>query len=340
MADTRYWLTAAPTDAETLARDLRDMEARGAEGVWIPQTFDPPFATLGAAAASTRRLKLGSGIALAFTRTPLETALGALTLDRLSGGRIVLGLGTSTRHVNEAFHGVAYGEPIAKLRDTVGLVRTIIERAHTGELAELSGAGYRMDLRGLFSPPPVRPTIPIFLSPLFQKTIELASEVGDGIVGHPIWTPRWVTEVVAPQIKASLARRGRERTAFEVNLWVYCLIHSDRQKALADARGVAAFYAGVGQYRKYFADHGFAKEATAIAEATARGDLAGAYAATPVEMGTTFAAAGSADEVRAWVAKIAAVADSVTLVAPHTVDPESAIAYRRAIVDTFLARAA
>jgi len=338
MADTRYWLTAAPTDAETLARDLREMESRGAEGVWIPQTFDPPFATLGAAAALTKRLKLGSGIALAFTRTPLETALGALTLDRLSGGRMVLGLGTSTRHVNEAFHGVAYGDPIAKLRETVVLVRTILERAHTGELADLEGAGYRMNLRGLFSPPPVRRTIPIFLPPLFRKTIALAAEIGDGIVGHPIWTPRWVKEVVGPEVDASLARKGRKRGDLEVNLWIYCLIHADRQKALADARGVAAFYAGVGQYRKYFADHGFAKEATAIAAATERGDLAGAFAATPAEMGATFAAAGSPDEVREWVAKIAAVADSVTLVAPHTVDPESAVGYREAILDTFLPR--
>lgn len=336
MPDTRYWLTAHPTDAETLARSLREMEDRGAEGVWIPQTFDPPFTTLGAAAAVTRRLKLGSGIALAFTRTPLETALGALTLDRLSGGRMVLGLGTSTRQVNEAFHGVAYGDPIARMREIVPLLRTIIERAHTGELAELGGAGYRMNLRGLFSPPPVRPTIPIFLSPLFRKTIELAADVGDGIVGHPVWTPRWVTEVVAPQVKASLAERGRARDQFEMNFWVYCLIHADRQKALADARGVTAFYAGIGQYEKYFAEHGFEKEAVAITEATARGDLAGALAATPVEMAKTFAAAGSADEVRERVAKIAAVADSITLVAPHTVDPASAAEYRRAIIDTFL----
>jgi len=336
MREPRYWLTAAPADAETLARSLREFEERGAEGVWIPQTFDPPFATLGAAAAVTRRLKLGSGIALAFTRTPLETALGALTLDRLSGGRMVLGLGTSTRHVNEAFHGVGYGDPIARMREVVPLLRTIIERAHTGELAELQGAGYSMNLRGLFAPPPVRPTIPIFLSPLFKKTIELAADVGDGIVGHPIWTPRWVKDVVAPQIQTSLARRGRARDRFEVNLWVYCLIHADRQKAIADARGVAAFYAGVGQYKKYFAEHGFEKEAIAIAEATARGDLAGAFAATPLEMGTTFAAAGSPDDVREHVAKIAAVADSVTLVAPHTVDPASAAEYRHSILDTFL----
>ena len=112
-----------------------------------------------------------------------------------------------------------------------------------------------------------------------------------------------MTEVVAPQIKASLAKRGRARDRFEMNLWVYCLIHADRQKVLADARGVIAFYAGIGQYKKYFAAHGFEKEAVTIAEATARGDIA--VAATPNEMGTTFAAAGSPDEVRGWVAKIA-----------------------------------
>ncbi|MGH7900000.1 MAG: LLM class flavin-dependent oxidoreductase, partial [Candidatus Binatia bacterium] len=274
--------------------------------------------------------------ALAFTRTPLETALGALTLDRLSGGRMVLGLGTSTRHVNEAFHGVEYGDPIARLGETVRLVRAIIERAHGGELGELQGAGYRMDLRGLFAPPPVRSTIPILLAPLFRKTVDLAAEVGDGIVGHPIWTPHWMTKEVAPRIAASLSRRGRARGEFEVNLWVYCLVHADRRKALEDARGVAAFYAGVSQYQKYFAAHGFGREATTIAEATERGDRAAALAATPVEMGTTFVAAGAPEEVRDWVAKVAAVADSVTLVAPHTVDPQSAVAYRRAILETFL----
>src|SRR5579863_5307396 len=101
-----YWqvVMAAPPDA--LARTVREAEDAGLEGIWAPQLHSPPFVTLAAAAMVTKRILLGSGIALAFTRSPVETALSALDLDTISGGRTVLGLGTSIRAFNEDVHGV------------------------------------------------------------------------------------------------------------------------------------------------------------------------------------------------------------------------------------------
>src|SRR3546814_1925562 len=88
-----YWAYIPPMPAEEIARAVRDYESAGLEGIWISQTFGAPFGPLCAAAASSSKLKLGAGIALAFTRSPLETACNAMDLDLISNGRAVLGLG-------------------------------------------------------------------------------------------------------------------------------------------------------------------------------------------------------------------------------------------------------
>ena len=96
-----YWEIARPSSAAELTRQILRYEELGLTGVWAIQLHSPPFPTLAAAAMASRRLKIGSGIALAFTRSPVETALMTLDLDRLNGGRMVLGLATSVRTVNE-----------------------------------------------------------------------------------------------------------------------------------------------------------------------------------------------------------------------------------------------
>src|SRR5258708_14614341 len=116
---------------------MRNIEDQGLYVIWSPQLQSTQFATLAAAAMVSKRLKLGSGIALAFTRSPMETALNALDIDRLSDGRMVLGLGTSVREWNESHYGIEYGKPVAHLREIVTTVRPIIETRHTGELAPI-----------------------------------------------------------------------------------------------------------------------------------------------------------------------------------------------------------
>jgi alkanesulfonate monooxygenase SsuD/methylene tetrahydromethanopterin reductase-like flavin-dependent oxidoreductase (luciferase family) len=303
-----YWEIVQAMPAADMKDLMRRFEDLGLHGVWSPQLHSPPFPTLAAAAMATSRLRLGSGIALAFTRSPLETALNALDLDRLSGGRMVLGLGTGVRDWNERSYG---------------------------KLGEFNGTYHKLDLRGFNTGrKPVRNAIPIWVPALFENTVTLAAEAADGLLGHPVWSLRWIAEQ-ATRLGHALQGRGRKREQFHVNLWNYAAIAKDRKQALDDMRGTVAFYASIAQYRKYYEAHGFGAQADAVIDAAARKDTAAMLKAVPDEMVTTFAIAGTPDEARERVEKMWGDADSMTLSPPqYFVPPARMNEYRNAIVDT------
>ncbi|HSU90904.1 MAG TPA: LLM class flavin-dependent oxidoreductase [Sporolactobacillaceae bacterium] len=312
-----YWEIVQAMPAAEMADLMRRFEDLGLYGVWSPQLNSPPFATLAAAAMVTRRLKLGSGIALAFTRCPMETALNALDIDRLSGGRMVLGLGTGVREWNESHYGIEYGKPVAHLREIVTTVRAIIEKGHTGELGQIDGAYHKLDLRSFrIGREPVRSSIPIHVPALFENTVALAGEVADGLLGHPVWSLNWIAQTAA-LLERTLAAKARKRSDVHVNLWNYAAIANDRKQAIDDMRGTVAFYSSIAQYQKYYAAHGFGAQAIAASEAASRKDTTAMLKAIPDEMVTTFAIAGTPDDARERVAKMWEYADSMTLSSPH-----------------------
>jgi probable F420-dependent oxidoreductase len=320
--------------AAAMADLMRRFEDLGLYGIWSPQLHFPPFVTLAAAAMATKRLKLGTGIALAFVRSPVETALSALDIDRLSSGRMVLGLGTSVRDWNERVHGVVYGKPVAHLREIVNTVRAIIEKGHTGELREVGGEYHKLDLGGLSTRKPVRSSIPIYVPALFEKTVTLAGEAADGLLGHPVWSQKWV-EAQSFRLDKALAAKGRKRSDFHVNLWNYAAIANDRKQAIDDMRGTVAFYSSIAQYHKYFEAQGFGAQASAVVEAAARKDTAAMLKVVPDEMVTAFAIAGTPDDARERVSKLWRHADSMTLSPPqYFVPPARLNEYRTALVET------
>jgi alkanesulfonate monooxygenase SsuD/methylene tetrahydromethanopterin reductase-like flavin-dependent oxidoreductase (luciferase family) len=215
----------------------------------------------------------------------------------------------------------------------------VIERGQTGDLGLYEGEYARVDLRGArLGGPRLRPSIPIHLPALFEGSIRLAAEIGDGLLGHPIWSLRWIEAELARNLESGLAKAGRSRRSFEVNLWTYVTVDPDRRRAFEDARSTVAFYASRAQYARYYDAHGYAAEARAAVAALARGDFPGAVASIPDEMVTTFSTVGTPDEVREQVERLAAHADSVTLVPPGiggTLPPERIEAYREAIIRTF-----
>jgi probable F420-dependent oxidoreductase len=336
----KLWKVLQATAAAEIASFVRAAEEAGVDGVWAPQLFSPPFPTLAAAAMASTKLKLGTGIALAFTRTPLETALNAIDLDLISGGRLILGLGTSTRDFNERFHGVTYGKPVAHLREVVTAVREIVAKCHSGGIGALDGEYHHMDLREFRTAvKPVRNAIPIFLPALFENTVKLAGEIGDGLIGHPVWSHHWVSHQAKAALDRALAAAGRTRDQIHVNLWIYTAISERRQEAIDDLRGTIAFYSSIPQYEKYYAAHGFGAQARAVCEAAARGDTGGMIKAVPDEMVITFGIAGTADEARERVKKMSEHADSLTLVPPqHLIRGVKIGAYDAAIARTFYGR--
>ena len=333
--EKRYWSVVTPQPAAQIVEFSKQAEQAGIEGLWGIQLPGPAFLPLATAAAGTERVKLGTGISLAFVRTPLETATSALDLDVISGGRTVLGIGPSVQFVNENWHGIPYEKPLARLRETVTLVRRIIEQGHTGEFGKYEGEFYSADLTGIPLPKPVRPSIPIYLPALFSRAAHLAGEIGDGLAGHPIWSLKWIQDTVVPAVSEGLQQSGKSRQDFDLNLWSYVAIHADRKQAIDDARGQVSFYSSIAQYEKYFAAHGFGDAARKAAEAAQRGDMQATRNAIPDEMVETFSIAGTPDEVQERLAAVWQVADSVTVFPPSAfLKPDQVAAYQRAIFET------
>jgi len=137
-------------------------------------------------------------------------------------------------------------------------------------------------------------------------------------------------------IKAGLAKSGRQRSDIEFNAWLWVAPNNDRKQAIEDARATVAFYAGVEQYEAYFAAHGFGKEARLLQEGVKRGDYLSVKHLVPDEMAQTFVVCGTPDEVRERVAKVWDVADSVTLMPPsYALAPEQLIQYAMTIGQLF-----
>jgi probable F420-dependent oxidoreductase len=288
------------------------------EGIWCSQTFGAPFGTLSAAAVAGKQLKLGTGIALAFVRSPLETALNIMDLDLISGGRAVLGLGSSAQSLTEGAFGMPYGKPLKHMREVIGLIRLLIAKAHTGELGVLEGEYHRLDLRHFRTfAPPVRTDIPIYLPAVFEKACALAGEIADGLLGHPLWNDQWINQQTGPALQRGLAAGGRQRSAVTLNLQVFVAVNPDRRAAIEDARPTVAYYSQSSQYLRYFDEIGFGAEARALQECFARGDLAGMVAACSDAMVDSIAIVGPADEVRRRVLERTREADACTPVIPH-----------------------
>ena len=253
--------------APLLAMIAKQAEAQGLVGLFAPQVYGPPFVPLAGAAMVTERLLLASGIAIAAARSPFETAMAAIDLDRISGGRFVLGLGASVLAWTRDVFGAPEHKPLAHLRETVAAVRHVIRGAHKG-LTPFEGQYFRASFRELqATAPPVREEIPIWIAALRGPMVRLAAEIAQGVMGHPMWSIDWAVEQIQPDLRAGLAKAGRKREDIDLNLWLWVAVNPDEAQAIEDARATVAFYAGVEQYESFFEAHGFGSEARRLQQA-------------------------------------------------------------------------
>ena len=310
-------------------------DAAGFHTLWTSEMFHDPFIPLASAAAATSRIGLGTSIALAFVRSPWVTALSTLDLDVLSSGRFTLGLGTGLKRLNERWHGVAYGKPTPHIRECVEVIRLITERAHGGEPIRYSGQYYNVDIQGWTRPvTPVRDHIPIFLAGVRERMIRTATQVADGLLGHPIYPLHWIKDVVVPSIARGLNENGRERDGFHVCLAVCCAIGPDVNAARRDAAATIAFYATVNTYEPLFTP--FQREVNVIREALLRDDQSAMADAVTDEMIDAFAIAGTVDDARRKIEAYLEFADTVCLTPPDQMVPRDSVrAYRQSLIEAF-----
>ena len=332
----RYWGIINPLPAATLVAIAQHAEVQGLAGLFAPQVYGPPFIPLAAAAAVTERLRLASGIAIGAVRSPFETAMAAVDLDRISGGRFILGLGTSVLSWTQGIFGVSGTKPVSQLRETVAAIRHIVRGAHRG-LEPFEGEYYRADFKELQpTAPPVREEIPIWIAALRRKMVELAAEVGDGLIGHPMWSIEWALDRMKPEFEKKLAQAGRSREDVEVNLWLWAAPNPNEAEAIEDARATMAFYGGIKQYEPFFEALGFRDVARRLQEGVQRGDYRTVAHLVPDEMVRTFVAVGDADKVRERIGRAWSFADSLCIVPPaYALGPDKLFLYFAAIAEAF-----
>ena len=333
----KFWATIVPLPAPMLTAQAAQLENMGLEGLFAPQVYGPPFIPLATAAGATSRVRLATGIALAFARSPFETAVAAMDLDRISGGRFTLGLGTSVRAWSEGFFGMEYGKPLDHMREVVEIVRLVIAKSHTGELKRYDGAYHHLDFSQFQSlNAPVRTDLPVWIACLRTPLIRLGAEIADGVIGHPIWSIEWATKKVQDDLKAGLAKGGKQRGDVEFNAWLFVAPNDDRRQAIEDARATVAFYAGAEQYEPYFAAHGFGKEARQLQEGIKRGDYLSVKHLVPDEMAQTFVVCGTPDEVRKRIEPLWEHVDSACLNPPsYGLDTGAVLRYGAKIAELF-----
>ncbi len=329
----QYWGVIPVMPGVQLLETAKLMEDLGYIGAFSYQVFGPPFIPLAVAAAATTRLKVASGIAIAGTRSPFETAMAAMDVDRISGGRFILGLGSSAPAWTHDIFGTPEYKPISQLRDTVAAVRHIVAGAHKG-LKPYDGTYFKASFRELKpTDPPVRTNIPIWVAALREKLLRVGVEIGDGVIGHPMWSPNWAVKEMGPVIHDALAQCGRRRSEIEVNVWPWMAINDDRKQAIDDARGSVAFYASAGAYESFFEAHGFLAEARACQQEISQGvDVQALKKHVPDEMVETFAACGPAEEVAEKVEPYWKIADSMCPTPPiWGLEPEKVQYYSQAL---------
>lgn len=290
-----------PGARERLLRCLAIADEAGVEAVWVPEAWGrDAFTWLTQIALRTRRLGLATGIVNVFSRTPALLAMTAASLDELSGGRVILGLGTSGANVIEHWHGVPFAQPLRRLREYGEIINTILRGEplnYPGEVFTLE-RGFRLQFR------PVRDHIPIYIAAITPRSIRQAGEFADG--WQPIFWPKSKLKEGLAAVRAGAQAAGRADTPITVapQLGAYVTEGPDdplRQKA----HEPVAFYVGrMGRfYAEMLARNGFADEVAGIQAAWARRDAAGAAAAVSDRMLNEVAIVGSLDECAEQVAE-------------------------------------
>jgi len=238
---------------ESIAR-AQAAERLGYESIWTSQLPDARDASLvlAAYAAATKRVGLGTGVLPIYTRHPTAMAQMAATLDEISGGRFILGIGISHKVTVESMWGMHLDSPLTAMREYLDIVRTSLREG------SCSYEGKYFTARWAYSAPR-RPDLPVMISALNPHMLDLAGEHADGVV---LWmcSPGYIRDHVVPAVTAGRMKAGKTLEGFEIVAPVPVCLTTDRAAAQAVFRNTVERYANLPYYRKMMDASGFAAE--------------------------------------------------------------------------------
>ncbi len=302
-------------------------EAAGAESVWVPEGGGrDALSLLAAFAGATSRLKLATGILPIFSRTPAVTAMSATGMAAISGDRFVLGLGTGHGPVVENTHGIPYSKPLARMEETVAIVKGLLRGESVDESGHhfaVSGARLGRATAGV--------STPVYVAALGPKMITLSGRMADGVLLN--WTAaEHIAGSVATLLQAARAA-GRDPASVDAAGYVRtAVITGDEEPAIRKSlQAQIAGYAGHPYYRNFFVSTGFGREMDEAERALGAGDAESAADAISVQMQSQVAVVGSAEQCREEIERRRGLGLALPVVAPFAVDDDVKGAYMRVI---------
>lgn len=308
-------------DAESL-NDLKNLSIKAEEAnfhsVWSTELYRTSFQQLSPVSQVTSKIHLGTAVSLAFTRSPLITALTALDLDELSSERFILGLGSGAKYTNEKYHGISYGNPVKRIKECIEIIRHYISSAHKGNDYEFKGEFYNIKSKGYkraFTPR--REKIDIYLAGIGKNMIQAASEVADGYIGHVVCTLPYLKEIVIPSLDKGFDISEKSKQDFQTASIITCAVSDNIDKAVNDVKATIGFYATVKTYREPFLMHGFEKEINNIRSAYFNNDITSMINSVSDKMVDTFSVVGSDKECIEKINKYRDIIDLPILSVPH-----------------------
>src|SRR4051795_4129809 len=316
-----YWGLGLTADEQL--RLVTEAESAGYHSLWAAEAYGSDTATVLAwLAANTETIKIGSAIFQIPGRTPGMTAMTAATLDQISGGRMLLGIGSSGPQVSEGWHGVRFAKQIQRTREYVAVVRQALARERLefhGETLELplpDGPGKALKL----TIAPVQEQIPIYLAAIGPKNTALAGEIADGWI-PTLFSPEHVAEF-RPLLEEGAARVGRSLDGFDIAPTVQVFVTDDLAGARDAMRPFIALYVGgMGSreqnfYNQLVQRYGFEDAAREVQDLYLEGKREEAMAALPDELIDTVTLCGPRDAARERIGMLRDAGVGTLIVSP------------------------
>lgn len=317
-------------DTTLLFHDLGEMPALvkaaedlGFDGIWTAETSHEPFLPLVLAAEHSRRLDLGTSIAVAFPRSPAVLAYVAWDLARFSRGRFILGLGPQVKGHNERRFGVKWEKPVEKMREVILAVRAFWDCWQNGTKLNFRGEFFKLTLMTpFFNPGPHDyPHIPIYIAGVNRRMCQLAGELCDGFHVHPLHTVRYLREFALPHIRSGLEQGQRRREEISLSTSAFVIPTDDPEVAAQkefEVRQQISFYASTPPYRVVMDLHGWGEVAEQLSFLAARGRWDEMPGLVSEEMLAEFAVRGTWAELPARIrAKYDGLLDRLSYYFPY-----------------------
>ncbi len=303
-------------------------ELVGYDGFWVPETNHDPFLPLALAAEHTERITLGTGIAVAFARNPMNLAVVANDLQTLSQGRFILGLGSQIKpHIEKRF-SMTWSHPAPRMRELILAMRAIWASWSDGSRLAFRGEFYRHTLMTpMFDPGPNAFGNPkVFLAAVGEVMTEVAGEVADGLLAHGFTTERYLREVSIPAFERGLARGGKNRADVQIS-YPGMVVTGPTEKEFAAAAAAVkrqlAFYGSTPAYRPVLELHGWGDLQPELNTLSKRGEWAKMADLIDDDVLNTFAVVGELDEIPGKIlARFGDLVDRFSFYTPYQVEPE------------------